>query len=80
MRSRPRRRFSRRTGGEDAVIPIILDGENAWEHFREGGHPLIRSAEPGESWSWCYVDDLAMLIPEVTGETRIPPSPLSGPR
>ena len=27
---------------------------------------------------WCYVDDVAMLIPEVHGETRIPPSPLGG--
>jgi hypothetical protein len=21
--------------------------------------PLIRSIEPGEDWSWCYVDDVA---------------------
>jgi hypothetical protein len=38
--------------------------------------PLIRSLEPGEEWSWCYLDDIALLIPEVHGETRIPPSPL----
>jgi hypothetical protein len=39
---------------------------------------LIRSLEPGEEWSWCYVDDLAMLLEQVHGETRIPPSPLMG--
>ena len=37
---------------------------------------LIRSLEPGETWCWCYVDELALDIPEVRGTTRIPPSPL----
>ena len=26
----------------DPVVPIILDGENAWEHFREGGRTFLR--------------------------------------
>jgi uncharacterized UBP type Zn finger protein len=52
--------------------------KHATAHARESDHPLIRSLEPGENWSWCYVDDLALLIPEVRGETRIPPSPLGG--
>ena len=54
------------------------EGKHATAHYQETGHPLIRSAEPGEDWSWCYIDDLPMLLPEVTGETRIPPSPLGG--
>jgi uncharacterized UBP type Zn finger protein len=29
---------------------------HATEHFRATGHPVMRSAEPGESWRWCYVD------------------------
>jgi alpha-amylase/alpha-mannosidase (GH57 family) len=37
------RRFTERTGGEEAVIPIILDGENAWEHFEGGGRPFLRA-------------------------------------
>jgi alpha-amylase/alpha-mannosidase (GH57 family) len=37
------RRFERRGGGEDALIPIILDGENAWEHFEGGGRPFLRA-------------------------------------
>ena len=40
------------------------------------GHPLIRSLEPGEDWSWCFIDEVGMLIPEVSGHTRIPPSPM----
>jgi uncharacterized UBP type Zn finger protein len=30
---------------------------HATVHFRETGHPIARSIEPGESWSWCYVDE-----------------------
>jgi CPA1 family monovalent cation:H+ antiporter len=30
---------------------------HATAHFHETGHPVIRSAEPGEHWRWCYVDD-----------------------
>jgi alpha-amylase/alpha-mannosidase (GH57 family) len=37
------RRYSERTGGEDALLPIILDGENAWEHFEGGGRPFLRA-------------------------------------
>jgi alpha-amylase/alpha-mannosidase (GH57 family) len=36
------RRFSERTGGEDATIAVILDGENAWEHYVGGGRPFLR--------------------------------------
>jgi uncharacterized UBP type Zn finger protein len=32
---------------------------HATAHNRETGHPIIRSAEPGETWFWCYVDELA---------------------
>ena len=37
------RRYAARTGGEEALIPIILDGENAWEHFEGGGRPFLRA-------------------------------------
>jgi uncharacterized UBP type Zn finger protein len=50
--------------------------KHATAHFRGDGHPLIRSLEPGEDWSWCYIDQLAMVIPEVQGHTEIPPSPM----
>ncbi|MFI9100559.1 UBP-type zinc finger domain-containing protein [Streptomyces fildesensis] len=29
---------------------------HATGHFEETGHPVMRSFEPGESWSWCFVD------------------------
>ncbi len=36
------RRFAEKTGGEDATIVVILDGENAWEHYAGGGRPFLR--------------------------------------
>jgi uncharacterized UBP type Zn finger protein len=50
--------------------------KHASAHARETDHPLMRSLEPGEDWSWCFVDEVAMRIPQIQGETRIPPSPL----
>ncbi len=49
---------------------------HASAHAHSSGHPLIRSLQPGEEWCWCFVDEQALLIPAVKGETRIPPSPL----
>jgi len=33
-------------------------GKHATKHFHSSGHPIMRSFEPGEDWSWCYVDEL----------------------
>ncbi|MGV0807397.1 UBP-type zinc finger domain-containing protein [Mycolicibacterium setense] len=30
--------------------------QHATKHFQKSGHPVMRSAEPGESWRWCYID------------------------
>ena len=49
---------------------------HATAHNHETGHPIIRSLEPGEDWSWCYADELALVIEAGAAETRIPPSPL----
>jgi uncharacterized UBP type Zn finger protein len=32
--------------------------KHATKHFHTFGHPLARSIEPGETWVWCYVDQL----------------------
>ena len=34
-------------------------GRHASAHHRETGHPVMRSAEPGEDWRWCFVDEVA---------------------
>ena len=33
-------------------------GKHATMHYHESGHPTMRSAEPGETWRWCYIDQL----------------------
>ncbi len=50
--------------------------QHASRHAEGTGHPIIRSLEPGEVWSWCFVDEVLMRIPAVHGQTRIPPSPM----
>ena len=35
---------------------------HASAHAREEGHPIVRSAEPGETWCWCYVDEVAFEV------------------
>ena len=32
--------------------------KHATRHFKSTHHPLVRSIEPGESWVWCYVDEI----------------------
>jgi uncharacterized UBP type Zn finger protein len=43
---------------------------HATAHANSTGHPLIRSAEPGEKWAWCYPDELA-FIPGPDGWERV---------
>ena len=77
------------TGGKWCHLRICLScghvgccdsspGRHATAHGASSGHPIIRSLQPGEDWSWCFVDEVAMVIREVQGSTRIPPSPLGG--
>ena len=37
------RRYRERGGRGEPLIPVILDGENAWEHFEGGGRPFLRA-------------------------------------
>jgi uncharacterized UBP type Zn finger protein len=37
-------------------------GKHATAHYEETRHPIIRSAEPGEDWSWCYVDEISFRL------------------
>jgi alpha-amylase/alpha-mannosidase (GH57 family) len=36
-------RIAETRGGEEPTIFVILDGENAWEHFEDGGRPFLRA-------------------------------------
>lgn len=41
------RRFNAAGGGEVATVSVILDGENAWEHYEAGGRPFLRALYRG---------------------------------
>ena len=51
---------------------------HASRHAQEDEHPVMRSLQPGEDWSWCFIDEVAFVVPEIRGSTQIPPSPLEG--
>lgn len=33
------------------------------KHYRATGHPIVRSLEPGEEWSWRDIDE--MVVPGI---------------
>jgi hypothetical protein len=36
--------------------------KHATKHFQATKHPIMSSLEPGEDWSWCYVDRVGLII------------------
>jgi hypothetical protein len=36
--------------------------KHASRHAAADGHPIMTSLEPGEDWSWCFVDQVAFEI------------------
>ena len=36
--------------------------QHASGHARAQGHPILRSIEPGEDWSWCMIDEVAFVL------------------
>jgi Zn-finger in ubiquitin-hydrolases and other protein len=37
-------------------------GRHASKHARDVGHPIVTSVEPGEEWSYCFVDEIAFIV------------------
>ena len=35
---------------------------HARRHAGEADHPIARSAERGEDWSWCFVDEVDFVV------------------
>ncbi len=35
---------------------------HARAHAAETAHPIVHSAQRGEDWNWCYVDEVGFLI------------------
>jgi uncharacterized UBP type Zn finger protein len=34
--------------------------QHATKHFHSAKHPIMKSIEAGESWGWCYVDEVEL--------------------
>ncbi len=37
---------------------------HATKHFRDTGHPVMKSFEPGDDWAWCFVDKTSFPSPK----------------
>jgi hypothetical protein len=35
---------------------------HATKHAHAADHPILRSAEPGEDWSWCVIDETFLSV------------------
>jgi hypothetical protein len=52
--------------------------QHATAHFRETGHPVVQSFEPGEDWGWDYAREARVRLPPLAPPTSRPedqPSP-----
>ena len=55
--------------------------QHATAHFRETGHPVIQSFEPGEDWFWDFAADHAVHGAELAPPQHHPlDQPAPGPR
>ena len=34
--------------------------KHATKHYQATGHPIMQSMKPGESWRWCYIDEVML--------------------
>jgi len=55
--------------------------KHASAHWRESGHPIIRSFEPGEDWFWNFASNDYYDGPHLAApESRPADQPVPGPR
>jgi alpha-amylase/alpha-mannosidase (GH57 family) len=59
--------------GRDALVPIILDGENAWEYFDHNGRPFLR-----ELYRRIQNDGRMSAVTVSEGLARLAAEPLGG--
>jgi hypothetical protein len=60
------------SSGRDALVPIILDGENAWEHYPENGRPFLR-----ELYRSISADPSIQALTMTEALDQVEPQPLS---
>jgi hypothetical protein len=54
--------------------------QHATAHWKETGHPVVQSFEPGEDWFWNYATEQGLSGPELAPPTSRPADqPVPGP-
>jgi hypothetical protein len=53
------------TPSGEGCVECCDDSKNrhARKHSAGTGHPIVSSFEPGEDWSWCFIDDMEVVLP-----------------
>jgi hypothetical protein len=46
----------------DEIVLTEPPNQHVSKHTRAQGHPILRSMEPGEDWSWCIIDEAAFAL------------------
>jgi alpha-amylase/alpha-mannosidase (GH57 family) len=59
-------------GGRDALVPIILDGENAWEYYDQNGRPFLR-----DLYRLISEDPQMAAVTVSEALAKMPPDPLT---
>jgi hypothetical protein len=44
--------------------------QHASKHAAASGHAIVSSLEPGEDWSWCYLDEVAFIVSSDAPQTQ----------
>lgn len=45
--------------------------KHATKHYRSTKHPVVKSAQPGEEWGWCYADELMFDLSRGVAHARV---------
>ena len=52
--------------GGDILVPVILDGENCWEHYRQDGGPFLKTLYAAlAAESWLCLDTISSHLKEI---------------
>jgi hypothetical protein len=51
--------------GQCTHLGVCDDSKNrhARKHFLKSNHPIISSFEPGEDWTWSFIDEIQVFPP-----------------
>jgi uncharacterized UBP type Zn finger protein len=46
-------------------------GRHATKHFHSTQHPIMRSIERGETWGWCFVDEIMYELADGVAKAEV---------